>query len=72
MILGMALWLRCKLRGRGCGRVSVVEEGLGGGCREGEASLETSSALPSSDKESLTCDLGWLPDWDVCGELEEI
>jgi hypothetical protein len=49
-----------------------VEEGLGGGCREGEASLETSSALPSSDNESLTCDLGWLPDWDVCGELEEI
>lgn len=51
-----ALWLRC--------REGMVEDGRGGPAREGEISLETSSALPSIDRESLTWDLelDWLLD----------
>lgn len=57
-MLGRALWLRCMLRCRTCGRIGVVEDGLGGKVREGEAWLETTSAFPSRDSDRRTLD--WL------------
>lgn len=55
--LGKARWLRCKGRVPTCGRLGVSENSLVGWSRGGEASLDTSSALPSRESDKRTC--GW-------------